>query len=67
MDDFERSYGTTIDHDDAETLALRRACRHKHIVLIGNEETGLRSIRCEDCGQPMTRRTENGQYVYEPR
>jgi hypothetical protein len=31
-------------------------CRHGRINLLGNEETGLRSARCEDCGIRMVRR-----------
>ena len=31
-------------------------CEHMNICLIGNEETGVASIDCEDCGRPLIRR-----------
>jgi len=40
------------------------SCRHKHVVLVGNDETGLRATRCADCRAPLTRRIERGVYVY---
>lgn len=40
-------------------------CQHKNINLKGNDETGLNGIRCDDCGCPMTRKVEAGEYVYE--
>lgn len=41
-----------------------RACAHRRVVLIGSEETGLRSARCAACQQPLSRRTVDGRYVY---
>jgi len=40
------------------------SCRHKHVVLVGSDETGLRSTRCADCRVPLSRRIERGEYVY---
>lgn len=40
------------------------SCRHRNIVLVGSDETGLRSARCTDCRTDLTRRIESGDYVY---
>lgn len=40
-------------------------CAHWRVLLIGNEETGLSSIECEDCGEPLVRRRNAaGEYDY---
>lgn len=49
---------------------MKPVCHHMRICLIGNEETGLQSVFCEECGQPMTRsrdKTVSGEYIYVPR
>lgn len=49
-----------------EFHAARHApCDHKRVIVLGGEETGCRDIRCENCGCRMTRRVENGEYVYD--
>jgi len=40
------------------------SCQHKHVVLVGSDETGVRSARCADCRAPLTRRIACGEYTY---
>lgn len=40
------------------------SCHHRHVVVIGNHETGASSAHCGDCRAPLTRRAEDGEYVY---
>lgn len=40
------------------------SCRHKSIVLVGSDETGIREARCTTCRAPLTRRIEGGEYIY---
>lgn len=44
-----------------------RSCRHSHVVIVGSDETGVRSVRCADCRIPLTRRIEGDIYVYVAR
>lgn len=46
--------------------SAKRMCRHRHINLVGNDETGLKRISCGDCGSPMTRRVMGSGYIYFP-
>lgn len=39
-------------------------CKHMNVVLIGNEETGLKAIKCGDCGSPLDRRVVGDRYEY---
>ena len=39
-------------------------CRHKNVVVVGSHETGASSARCSDCRAPLTRRIEDGEYIY---
>ncbi len=41
-------------------------CEHKRIAVYGSEETGVRTLACEQCGVQMTRRVLDGEYVYVP-
>lgn len=43
-----------------------KRCSHKHVIVLGSEETGLRSLYCERCRTPMERYVFKGQYVYRP-
>jgi len=43
-----------------------KRCNHKHVIALGSEETGLRSLYCERCRTPMARYVFKGQYVYRP-
>jgi len=58
----------TKRHAWAMTEKAREAtyCTHRHVVLIGSEETGLRDIRCEGCGISMSRTVHRDGYHYEP-
>jgi hypothetical protein len=40
------------------------SCRHKNIVIVGSDETGVRSAHCSNCRTPLTRRIEGGEYIY---
>jgi hypothetical protein len=46
-----------------------RNCRHARVTLVGSDETGCRSARCTDCGEPMARtRSEDGlDWIYVSR
>ena len=48
-------------------LTRERACAHRCVTLVGNEETGLRAAVCDGCKVPMSRREVDGEYTYEPR
>lgn len=40
-------------------------CRHRHIVLRSRDDGHTASsAHCGDCKAPLTRRVENGDYVY---
>ncbi len=44
--------------------AMFGSCAHWRVLIIGNEE-GLRSIKCEECGEPLLRRPNDaGEYDY---
>lgn len=40
-----------------------KICTHRSIVLLGNEETGLRGAQCRRCGEEMTFRRFAGDFV----
>ena len=40
------------------------SCRHKNVVVVGSHETGASSAHCSDCRTPLTRRIEDGEYIY---
>lgn len=55
----------------AEETKIRRAarrastsCSHPRINVIGSEETGARTARCEACGVTLRRRNVGGTFEY---
>ena len=46
-------------------METTQKCGHRTITLLGSDETGLREIRCEECGIQLTRRIgDDGTYRY---
>ncbi len=39
-------------------------CEHKHVTIIGNDETGAKYFQCDDCKEYLHRILENGEFVY---
>ena len=42
-------------------------CRHRRISVQGSDETGCRSIACQDCAAPMSRVRDGRDYRYVAR
>ena len=60
-DDFD---GTQDYNEGVAREYARGTCPHLHITIQGNDETGLRSLVCHDCGYRLTRRLTAEGYVY---
>lgn len=41
-----------------------KLCKHRRIILHGNEETGLRFVECGRCGETLTREWVGGEAIY---
>jgi hypothetical protein len=60
-------HGARITPDLNEWIADNgyTRCRHRTVNVVGNEETGVDRIRCEDCQAELQRRTSTDGYEYD--